>query len=129
MYEHTKQTCVAIGLTTNDFEESVWDTLIAYGADTIAEAMDIPKLRAFARIDAWKKVVLATSAKYDMSRDSGESPVYDKFNQLHTNAVKQLELAQAAAVEAGYVADGTTVNTLTVATVVHVDAYSVEDDD
>ena len=104
MYEHTQQTCDAVGLVAADFTESAYDALIAYGVDDITDATNIAKLRSLARVEAWRKCVLATAAKYDLSRDTGESQAYDKLNQLHTNAKEQLKQAEAAAVDLGYVA-------------------------
>ena len=125
MLEMTDAISSVVGLVASSFAEAVNDVLLAYGVNTIAEATDIRKLRTFAAIEAWRVVVNATVAEYDQSRDSGESQVWDKRNQLHTNARKQLEVAEARAAELGYVADNTSYNTVSFATVTYTDPYSI----
>lgn len=105
----TLEISTKLGLVVASFEQAVYETLYSYGVDDIADATDMRKLRAFARIEAWRKVTNSASLQYDKSRDSGETQVWDKENQLFTNAQKQLDDAIAEATRLGYI--GTTIGT------------------
>ena len=118
-----------IGLDSLSFEESVNDALVAYGVTDIAEATNIKKLRALARVEAWRRCVESLVAKYDRSRNDGQSQVWDKENQLYTNAKTQLGLAEENAVRLGYVADDSTYNTITIAKLQFDDVYSLDAQD
>ena len=129
MLSVTSQISSVIGLTVDDFWEAVNDTLSSYGVDDIGDATNIKKLRALAKVEGWRFVVNATAGEYDVSRDSGESQVWDKRNQLHTNAKAQLSAAQAQAEQLGYVDSSATYSTVTFGAVVYDDAYSITEDD
>ena len=115
-----------IGLDFLSFEEPVNDTLVAYGVTDIANATNVKKLRALAKVEAWRKCVEALAAKYDKSRNDGQSQVWDKENQLYTNAKTQLELAEETAMRLGYVADDSAYNTITVGKLQFDDVYSLD---
>lgn len=129
MLEITSAISSVIGLVSSDFTEAVNDTLVNYGVNSIASATNIKKLRLLAKIEAWRTVVNVTVAEYDQSRDSGESQVWDKKNQLHTNAKAQLEAAETQAASLGYVADGATYNTVAFGTITYNDPYSITEDE
>lgn len=61
----------ALGWSTDDerFDEAVNDTLLAYGVDDIDDATDIPKLRALARIEAWRAATDSLASRFDLSAD------------------------------------------------------------
>ncbi len=125
----TKAVSDAIGLTSDLFEEATNDVLAIYGVEDIADANNVHKLRTLARVEAWRVVIDATAVEYDQSRDSGETQVWDKRNQLHTNAVKQLERAKADANEYGYLPADSVGNTITIGAIVYDDPYSITEDD
>lgn len=122
----TEQVSAAIGLDFASFGEAINDTLIAYGESDIADATNIKKLRALAKVEAWRRCVEALAARYDKSRNDGQSVIYDKENQLFTNAQKQLELAEIYASNLGYVSDSSPYNTITVAKLQFDDVYSLD---
>jgi hypothetical protein len=129
MLSVTAQIANVISFEHRDFEEAVNETLIAYGVDEIADATDIGKLRALARVEAWRAIVNSTSSEFDSSADSGETQVYYKRNQLHANAVKQLERAESEANRLGYVAADGTANTITFGAIVYSDPYTITKED
>lgn len=57
---------------TNDFQEQLIDLLLDYEVNDIASATNIAKLRALARVHAWRKVVSATAGDFDFSADEAE---------------------------------------------------------
>lgn len=124
----TQQISSVVGLDASSFSEAVNDTLVSYGVTDIANATDIGKLRALAKVQAWQEVVNVTASEYDISRDSGESQVWDKRNQLHTNARTQLSMAQSDAERLGYVNTDSAYNTVSFGTVVYDDPYSITED-
>lgn len=88
----------ALGLTASSFNEAVNDALLAYGVTDIAQATDIAKLRALARVAAWQVAVSAAAGDYDFSADGGNY----RRSQLHEQARKGLAAAEAdAAVYSG----------------------------
>lgn len=95
----TKAVSESLNLNSGDFQEAVNDVLDVYGVDDIADATDISKLRALAKVAAWRTVndLLITTA-YDFSADGGSY----KLSQMKEGAEKALELAEQAAAEAGY---------------------------
>ena len=80
-------------LTTASFDDAVVETLLAYGEDDIANAVDIPKLRALAKVQAWTVAVEASSGWYDFR--SGQ----DQFDRetVHNQAKTLLAKAQGEA--------------------------------
>lgn len=95
----TKAVSDTLGLNQGEFQEAVNDVLTVYGVDDIADATDITKLRALAKVAAWRTVndLLITTA-YDFSADGGSY----KLSQMKEGAEKALEMAEQAAAEAGY---------------------------
>lgn len=99
----TRNVAAALGWSADDFAEAVTDALIAYGVTDLEDATNIPKLRALARVEAWRAVADGTAADYNFSADGG---TYSR-EQLHKHAVEALgrALERAAAyggTDAGY---------------------------
>jgi hypothetical protein len=90
-------TATALGWTEPDVLEAVWQTLLAYGVSTIAEATDIPKLRALAKIEAWRQAANATAGHYRFSTDN---QTLDR-QQVHEHAVKMLAESERQAASYG----------------------------
>lgn len=59
----------ALGMTELSLQEAVNDTLLAYGVADIAAATDIPRLRALARVAAWRAALARASSWYRFSAD------------------------------------------------------------
>lgn len=59
-------------VATAQVVEAVYDALFAYfgGSGAIADATNVPKLRAAARVAVWRAAVGALAAKYDVTLDS-----------------------------------------------------------
>ncbi|HLE52704.1 MAG TPA: hypothetical protein VI755_11615 [Anaerolineales bacterium] len=79
-----------------DFSEAVNDAVLACGTtdiSTITGLANITKLRALARVAAWRYVVDNFAALYDFSADGGS---YSR-SQLFKQAKESLVLAQQAA--------------------------------
>lgn len=76
--------------TLADLQEVVNETLLSYGVATINLATDIQKLRAIARIEAWRAVVANVSSRITFQAGS------QMFTQsdLLPNALKALGLAE-----------------------------------
>jgi hypothetical protein len=60
----------AIGLTVSDMGEAVIQTLVEYGVTDITDATNIAKLRALAKINAWRTALASVSADYNFA-DAG----------------------------------------------------------
>jgi|SRR5688572_39588 len=76
-----------------DYAEAVNDALLAYPADNIATitgSENIQRLRALARVAAWRHVVTNFAALFDFSADGAS---YNR-NQLFKNAQAALQLAE-----------------------------------
>ncbi|MBP8291942.1 MAG: hypothetical protein KAX65_04165 [Caldilineaceae bacterium] len=58
-----------LGLTTASFDEGVNDVLLAYPATTLAQATDIAKVRALAKVAAVRHAQTVASTWYDFSAD------------------------------------------------------------
>jgi hypothetical protein len=88
----------ALGLTAPDsYEEAINDALLAYGQTDIAQisgTAGVRKLRALARVAAWRFVIANFAALYDFSADNAS---YSR-SQLLANAEKALKVAEDAAV-------------------------------
>lgn len=95
MHSTLRDVATALGwsVAAGDYDEAVTDTLIAYDENDIADATDIQKLRALARVAVWQSVVDATTGDYDFSADGGN---YSR-SQLHAQAVARLAQAQQQA--------------------------------
>lgn len=105
-------------------QPAIDETLLVYGVDSIAEVTgreNIRKLRAFARVEAWRLAVNSLAADYDFKADGGDY----KRSQLHDQAGQALERAQADAAEFDV-----SVNVISRDAVVSIhDPYQVLDDD
>lgn len=79
----------------SSYAEAVNDTVLAYhnnATGTIAEATDMLRLRALARVKAWTLAAGHAASLYDSaSEDQKES-----LGQVYKNTLKQLDIAQAA---------------------------------
>lgn len=95
----TTNVAAALGWDADNFEEAVNDALVAYGVTDIADATDIAKLRAIAKVEAWRAVVDGTAADIEFTADGANF----KRNQMHSQALAALERAQAEAVAKGYI--------------------------
>lgn len=97
------ETATVLGWTsaTDQVEEAVNDALLAYfgGAGDVADATDIPKLRALVRVAAWQSVVRWTATRYHFAEGTAE---FDR-QQVHDQALKALAEAER---EAGLVGAG-----------------------
>lgn len=80
-------------LVSADFEESVIDVLLQYGVSDISSATNIQKLRALAKVAAWKKAVEEVSVSYDFSADGGS---YNR-SQMQELCAKSLAAAESDA--------------------------------
>lgn len=109
-------TVLGWSVATAQVVEAVYDALFAYfgGTGAIADATDMPKLRAAARVAAWRAAVGALAAKYDVTLDSQSF----RRGSLLANAEKALEKAEREATALGV---GSTVGV--VLTVKHTDPY------
>lgn len=94
---HTLLTETATGLGWSvdggSYDSVVEDVLIEYGVPNIAEASDLRKIRALARVCTWKKVLAATSLDYTFSADGGSF----QRGQMFDHAKTQFELASVEA--------------------------------
>lgn len=83
-----------LGYTSESFDEAIADTLLSYGTNNIAQATDIKKLRALAKVAAWQKANDDLVAFYDYQADGGS---FDR-SQMQAMAEKALAQAQAKAI-------------------------------
>jgi hypothetical protein len=93
-----------LGLTSGDFAEAVTDTLLSYGEDTLADATDIAKLRALAKVAAWRVAVEKSTGYMKFTADGASF----EAQTLHNQALASLALAESLAATydggmAGYV--------------------------
>jgi len=72
------------------YQEAVNETLLAYGVDVIASATDIRKLRALARVEAWKQVINELASKFKFQADGSTF----EQQQMHEMALKNLTAAE-----------------------------------
>ena len=68
------------------YQEAVNETLLNYGASTVDGAVDIQKLRALARVEAWRKAVGDLTTAY---RFTSEGSTFDR-GRLYQQAVETL---------------------------------------
>lgn len=87
------EVATVLGLTDASFDEAIIDTLLAYGEDDIADADDISRLRALARVQAWKRARAAAAARYDFA-DGTENL---KRSQLFKHIQESLTAAESDA--------------------------------
>lgn len=84
-------------LAVADFDEGVTSALLAYGVDDIANADDIAKLRALARVEAWRTAWNHATGAYDFTADGSSF----KRSELAKQAQAQLEQAEREAMAYG----------------------------
>lgn len=83
-------TATVLGWTDlSPYYEPLNDTLIAYGADDIADATDVQKLRALARVAVWQRVVDVTAGNIDFRM--GDQSITS--SQAHAQAQQNLRRA------------------------------------
>jgi hypothetical protein len=79
------------------YSEAINETLLSYGAATIDLATNVRKLRALARVEAWRLVVQQTAAEHDYSPGSGT--VGFRRGQIQAQALAALAMAERDAAE------------------------------
>lgn len=79
------------------YEEPAIDALVLCGLTDIAEADDIPKLRAAARLAVWESVAAHTTGYHDFSEDQQTF----RMHQVHIQAVAQVKAARKDAARYG----------------------------
>lgn len=87
------KTATDLGWTTANVAEAYTDTLILYGVSSVGSATDIGKLRACARLAAWRAVEAETAPNYHFSTD-GQS---FHREQIHEHAVAMVKRARVEA--------------------------------
>lgn len=100
-YMHTVlgDVAAALGWSAPDsYTEAINETLLTYGVSDIADATDIRKLRAIARVEAWKLAVGSLAARYDFGLADRQE---FKRSQMLAGAKEALALAQADAASLG----------------------------
>lgn len=80
-----------LGWQNEPFTEEINDLVLDMGVQGVEQVADIALLRAKARIVAWKAAEKATTGDYDTS----SSQDADKRSQVHTNATRQRQSAEA----------------------------------
>ncbi len=85
----------ALGWTvdSNQYDEAVSETLLAYDVSAIADATEIRKLRTLARREAWRQAMYETALDYDLSKEGDSS----SRSQMHTQAKAMFDLAATEA--------------------------------
>lgn len=93
-------TAAAVGLTLAGLAEAVNEAMLVYPCVVMADATNIQKIRAIARVEAWRAVCNQVAGDYDFA-DAGAS--YSRSQALQ-NAQKRLDqaLADAAQYYPGY---------------------------
>jgi hypothetical protein len=115
-----------LGIVADDMSEAVNETLLAYGADAVTDATDIGKLRALARIEAWRVAVAKSAGSYEFTANNATF----KRAQIHTDAQAGLLRAESEAARRGYASGGYVgVTTVTYANDPHRPATYYETDD
>jgi hypothetical protein len=87
-------------LATGDFYEAVSSALLSYGVDDINQATDMAKLRAVARMEAWRTAWNKATGAYDFTADGSSF----KRSDLAKQAQAQLEQAEREAMSYGAIA-------------------------
>lgn len=97
MLSVTSKISSVLQLDAHDFTEAVADTLLAYGVDDISSATRIAKLRALAKVEAWRTVKAATAGQVTFSADGSSFNLSDLREQAQSN----LETAELEAMHYG----------------------------
>lgn len=111
-----------LGLTMISFDEAVNDVLAAYGVTDIANATDIPKLRALAKVAAARTAQVTASSWYDFKADGGD------FSRSQVATQVKTLLAQAESEALAY-ADAYTIGTGTFTYVADPYPFGADDDE
>lgn len=106
MHRELSDVATALGFTATSlgsYEDAVYDVALALDVEDVADETDMAKLRAFAKVAAWKRALSAAAARYDMS--DGTQAL--KRSQLVASikdalATAETEASQYAAALAGY---------------------------
>lgn len=83
--------------TLADVQEAANDALVLYGASDAASASNIPKLRALARVAAWRMAVASLAARFDFTTDQQSF----RRSQMLEGAQKALAQVEADAMVYG----------------------------
>lgn len=75
------------------YQEAVIETLLEYGVSDIADATDVARLRALARVAVWQAVVDATAGNIDFRM--GDQSLTS--SQIHAQALQNLRRATTQA--------------------------------
>lgn len=90
MIDSLSDVAPVIGKTsTNEFSEQVNDALILYGVDDIADATDIPKIRACAKVAVWRKALVDLMTRYSFQTDQ------QRFDRIEMAKLAKVVLANA----------------------------------
>lgn len=112
--------------TPASFGEQVIDTLIDYGVSTLADATDIPKLRAIARLQVWSKAKRAAAKFIDnrlVDDDRSQSQLFDHIDANYQQAQAAASIYLTSADSSSAVASG---NVATVGKIVYLtDPYQM----
>jgi hypothetical protein len=119
MLSTTSAVAGVVELESYAFSEAVNDVLVTYGVDTIAEAIDIAKLRSLAKVEAWRTVIGYLMIAYDFSADGASY----KRSQMLAAAKDALASAQADAEVSGY----SSAYAIQMGTITYSDAYAITD--
>lgn len=85
---------------TASYGEAVNEALLVYGVDSISSVSgrdNIAKLRALARVEAWRQVAAYTAGGYDFTADGAS---YQR-SQMHAQAMASMRTAEADAMQYG----------------------------
>lgn len=91
-------TALGWSTTTDQLFEAVNDALYGYfgtSVQPIANASNMPKLRALARVAAWKAAIKALASRYQFSTD-GQSFQRQQMQDMAKNALAEAEREAAA---------------------------------
>jgi hypothetical protein len=90
-YGILRKTADVLGwLVQADYQEAIDQTLLDYGVSDISDALNIPKLRSLARMNAWKAVMEANVPAYQATADGAtfhRDQIYDHARQQYMAAV------------------------------------------
>lgn len=111
-----------LGLTIDSFAEAVNDVLAAYGVEDIANATDIPQLRALAKVAALRTAQATAAGWYDFGADGGDF----KRSQVAEQIATMLATAESDAL---LYADAYTIGTGTLTYTDDPYPFSVDDED
>lgn len=119
MHSVLGKTATILGWTTDSYAEAVNDAALLYGVSDVADATDIAKLRACARLAAWQAVEADTVGYHDFSEDQQSF----RMHQVHVQAVAKVKEARREAARHG-------VNTvaMTTTTIRRISPYDVVED-